>query len=302
MLSPHSIYKELISLKPINLPKDYDYIGIYLTDVCHLACPYCITKHWGADFGLKKLDKLTPEQWIKGINRFVLPEGIPVTLQGGEPFLYKGIRHVLENITHKADILTALPPHINRSYFLDFKNLEWNRRDAPYPRIRVSWHKGQNDFKNLVDRISTFNDIVSIGIYYLNHSSYEDGEIEEMKAYAQNKGVELRHKDFLGKFGAITHGRFLYEGASDGLKKSVLVKCRNTVVPIAPDGTIYRCHSDLYFSRIDLALGHILDDEFVFPKESLPCQNYGLCSECDVKIKTNHMQIFGYTSVKIEFP
>jgi len=289
-------------MKPIKIPENYDYGGIYLTDVCHLACSYCITRHYGSDFGKIKLEKLSPEKWIEGINRLELPGGIPVTLQGGEPFLYKGINQIFENIRHKADILTALPPHINREYFLGFKNMEWHKREAPYPRIRVSYHKGQNDFKKLVDRISTFNDLVSIGIYYLNHPGYDDGELESMKAYAKAAGVELRYKDFLGEYKGKRYGEFLYDGAADGIRKNIQVKCRNTVVPIAPDGTIYRCHSDLYFNRKSLALGHILDKDFVFPEEHLSCANYGLCSECDVKIKTNHMQVFGYTSVHIELP
>jgi hypothetical protein len=29
------------------------------------------------------------------------------------------------------------------------------------------------------------------------------------------------------------------------------------------------------------------------------CKVFGLCSECDVKIKNNHDQKFGYTSVDI---
>ena len=289
-------------MKAIKIPDDYDYAGIYLTDACHLACPYCITKHWGAGFGKQKLGKLSPEEWTAGINRLELPNGIPVTLQGGDPFLYKGIKHILENIRHKADVLTALPPHINRDYFLGFKTLDWNKRDAPYPRIRVSYHKGQNNFDELVRRVSEFNDLVSIGIYYLDHPGYEDGEIEKMKAHAKAAGVELRSKEFLGEYEGKTRGQFLYKGAADGVRKSFQVKCRNTVVPIAPDGAIYRCHSDLYFNRKETALGNILGDSVVFPSEGLACDNYGLCSECDVKIKTNHMQIFGYTSVKIEFP
>ena len=46
----------------------------------------------------------------------------------------------------------------------------------------------------------------------------------------------------------------------------------------------------------------LFDENFeeVEPKH-YPCQYYGLCSECDVKVKTNHMQIFGYTSVDIKF-
>ena len=78
--------------------------------------------------------------------------------------------------------------------------------------------------------------------------------------------------------------------------------CRNTVVPVAPDGDIYRCHSDLYLGRKSSKLGNILDDNLVIEDKYYDCDNYGTCSECDVKIKTNRYQIYGYTSVDIKFP
>lgn len=77
--------------------------------------------------------------------------------------------------------------------------------------------------------------------------------------------------------------------------------CRNTVVPIAPDGGIYRCHSDLYFGRKSLKLGNILDEDLIIEHKYCGCYNYGTCSECDVKIKTNRYQSFGYTSADIKF-
>ena len=97
------------------------------------------------------------------------------------------------------------------------------------------------------------------------------------------------------------YGTLKYPGAVDGLAQGMTVYCKNTVVPVAPDGMIYLCHSDLYFNRFGRALGNILDEEFVFSREHIACENFGLCSECDVKIKNNHYQQFGYTSVDIKF-
>jgi len=286
----------------IRLPGDYDYVGVYLTNVCHLSCPYCITGHHGASYRAERLRQLIPSQWIEGLNRLELPEGIPVTLQGGEPFLYKGIWEILENVRHKVDILTALPPLLDRERFLRLKTLDWNKRETPYPTIRVSYHKGQNDYKELIRRLAELNDIVSIGLYYLDHPAYEQEEYQEVKRFADEHGVELRKKEFLGLWDGKIYGTFLYEDAVLGQRKGVRVLCRNTVVPIGPDGTVYRCHSDLYFGRRALALGNITDESLEFPRGHLICDNYGLCSECDVKVKTNHHQIYGYTSVDIRFP
>ena len=291
-----------MKMNKILVPHDYDYVGVYLTDKCFLKCPYCLTSHHGSTFiGRKDAVYLGAKDWVKGLNRLELPKDVPISLQGGEPFLFHDIWEILESLEHKIDIMTALPPFLKREHFLRLKTLAWNQRPAPYPTIRVSYHKGQNDFKELVDRIADLNDILSIGLYYLTHPSNSKEEIKEMKLYAKHRGVEFRAKDFLGFYEGKMYGKLKYPGSSEGKRKGVAVLCRNTVVPIAPDGRIYLCHSDLYFNRADRALGHILDEDFDFPIGHLPCPNFGLCSECDVKIKTNHLQQYGYTSIDVRF-
>jgi hypothetical protein len=287
------------SLKPILVPLEYDYIGAYLTDRCHLRCEYCITRHHGAQYGRSQVQSMEPHEWIRGLNRLELPADVPITLQGGEPFLYKGIWDILENVRHKMDILTALPPFLTRRDFLRLRTLEWNRRVAPYPRIRVSFHPGQNHYEDLIRRIADLQDIVSIGMYYLDEPATGPEKIAAIRAVASQYGVEVRRKEFLGRWGQQVYGTYLYPEAVSGIRQSVPVWCRNTVIPIAPDGKVYRCHSDLYFQRKTLALGHLLDVQFAFPGHHLVCDNFGLCSECDVKIKTNRFQQYGYTSVDI---
>ncbi|MCP4220903.1 MAG: radical SAM protein [bacterium] len=288
-------------MKPVSIPGNYDYVGVYLTDKCHLSCDYCITRHHNSDFGKTSAVLLDADSWIAGLNRLVLPEGIPLTLQGGEPFLYKGIWEILNNLEHKVDILTALPPFLEKKHFQQLKTLNWNKREAPYPTIRVSYHKGQNDYERLIERIADLQDMLSIGLFYLEHPGHSVSEIEALREYAAKYGVELRTKEFLGKWQGKQYGNLLYKDAAKGSPLGIFVKCRNTVVPIGPDGTIHRCHSNLYFNRKDSAIGNITADELVFPDTHLDCKHYGLCNECDVKVKTNHLQIFGYTSVDIEF-
>ena len=285
----------------IIVPKDYDYVGVYLTDRCHLDCPYCITTHHNSPFSKKDVPELRPEEWVIGLNRLELPKDVPITLQGGEPFLYKGIWKILEDVRHKIDILTALPPFVKKSHFLNLKTLEWNNRRAPYPTIRVSFHRGENDYKELVERIAELQEILNIGLYYLEYPSHSDEELAALGDYAKKFNVELRSKEFLGESNGRVYGTFLYPDAALGRPTGVKVLCRNTVVPIGQDGNIYRCHSDLYFSRPEGVLGNLLGEVFEFPDSHLYCDNYGLCSVCDVKIKTNHEQIYGYTSVDIKF-
>ena len=79
------------------------------------------------------------------------------------------------------------------------------------------------------------------------------------------------------------------------------VMCRNSVIPIDCDGTMYRCHSDLYGQRKQLSIGNILDPQLQCEHRYRDCSFYGTCSPCDVKVKTNHLQEYGYTSVDIVF-
>jgi hypothetical protein len=73
--------------------------------------------------------------------------------------------------------------------------------------------------------------------------------------------------------------------------------CKPSELLIAPDGKIYRCHRDLYAGVG--AYAHILDDEVKFPEGFLPCEK-PRCSPCDVKIKTDRHQTYGWTSVEIK--
>jgi sulfatase maturation enzyme AslB (radical SAM superfamily) len=291
-------------MNPIIVPKTYDYIGVYLTNKCHLDCFYCITKHNNSGFKEHKIKELTPKQWIEGLNRLQIESDIPVTLQGGEPFMYKGVWKILDECRHKIDIMTALPPLVTREKFLELQDLDWNKRKAPYPTIRVSYHPRQNDWKDLINRIAELQDILSIGLYYLDPPINSHEQIEEFWAYAREHGnIFIRAKEYLGYEGKGKNrfkGYYLYKDAVMGKRFGVTTYCKNTVIPIAPDGNIYKCHSDLYFNRQGLKLGNIMDKDFDLPRKHMKCTNYGLCSACDTKIKTNHHEKGGYTSVHIQ--
>lgn len=280
------------------LPCDTDYIGVYLTNRCFLSCPYCITNYNEPYVNTKGVSELTPGQWITGLNRLQLPTGIPLTFQGGEPFIYQGIWEILENIRHKIDILTALPPSVTPERLQKMKSLDWNKREAPYPTIRVSFHEGQNDYKTLIARIKELQNIVSIGLFAIEHPG-SAALIAEIRAYAKKEGVEFRTKNYLGKWNGKDYVSYKYPDACEGKVTRPHVRCRNTVFPIAPDGNIYRCHADLYAQRRDLAIGNILDEDLELVHRHRDCAFYGTCSPCDVKVKNNHLQKFGYTSVDI---
>jgi organic radical activating enzyme len=290
-------------LPRIGIPEHYDYIGVYLTNRCFLTCDYCITNHNDVVFINNKGygSELSTSEWIAGLNRLELPQDIPITLQGGEPFLHKGIWEILESVHHKMDILTALPPQVTSENFQRLKTLAWNKRSAPYPTIRVSYHKGENDYRELIPRIAELQKIVSIGLFHIDHPGYPE-ETEAVRRMADDYEVDFRLKEYLGWHDGKMYGTYFYPDAVLGKVVRDEVLCKNSVVPIGPTGHLYRCHSDLYHERHSLAVTHLLDENAVFEDKFRICRFYGLCSECDVKVKNNHNQVFGYTSVEIEFP
>ena len=290
------------SLPEVQVPVDTDYLGIYLTNRCFLSCAYCITNYNEQFINTKGFEELTPSQWIAALNRLILPPGIPLTLQGGEPFIYKGIWEILENCRHQIDILTALPHQVTVERFKQLKSMSWHRKDAPYPTIRVSYHKDQNNFKDLVRRIKELKEELdlSIGLYHIDHPAYPE-HIAEITDYAREQGVDFRTKEFLGKWNGKDYLSYKYPDACDGKIARKHVLCKNTVFPIGPDGTVYRCHSDLYAKRKELAIGNLTDLGLKLENIYRDCAFYGTCIPCDVKVKTNHLQQYGYTSVDIIF-
>jgi hypothetical protein len=234
------------------------------------------------------------------LNRLTLPPGIPLTFEGGEPFLYPGIWELLETVRHKIDILTALPPNVTLKRFCQLKTLEWNKRPSPYPTIRVSFHSGQNDYRELIARIRELQEIVSIGLFHIEHPA-NIKLTEEIRALARQAGIEFRTKAFLGEYNGQMYGLYKYPDACAGHATRRHVLCRNSVFPIAPDGNIYRCHSDLYAGYKGGVIGNISDPDLAMEFKYRDCDHYGLCSPCDVKIKTNHLQQPGYTSINVVF-
>ena len=126
-------------------------------------------------------------------------------------------------------------------------------------------------------------------------------ETEKIRILADQHNIEFRLKDYLGWYQGKMHGTYLYPDAVQGRVVEDEVLCKNTVVPIGPTGHLYRCHSDLYHQRLDCSIGHLLNPDATFSDQYRSCNFYGMCSECDVKIKTNHLQAYGYTSVDIQF-
>jgi MoaA/NifB/PqqE/SkfB family radical SAM enzyme len=240
------------------------------------------------------------KEWIEAAERLNLRNDLPLTLQGGEPTVYKGFYQLVNEVREdiKMDLMTNMMFEVKE--FIKNVPLWRFTRVAPYAPIRVSYHPGQNDIDDLIRKALIMQDAgFRVGIYGIEHP---DTEIKDHILDAQerclNLGIDFRTKEFLGNYKGRTYGTIRYPGsvAGETLKHC---DCKTSEILIDPSGNVYRCHSDLYNGRNPI--GHILDPHF--NEESIEifrsCDFYGDCNPCDVKVKTNRFQILGHTSVEI---
>lgn len=282
-------------MKPIIIPQTYNYIAIFLSLACNLKCKYCINYFEEGKFAKKHL---TGEDWIKGVNRIVSREDIPVTLQGGEPSLHKDFIYILNNIKPELniDILTNL--QFDEDEFIRSVNPNRIKRKSPYASIRVSYHPETMQLDPLIKKVLKLqNNGFSVGIWGVMYPAQET-KIVRAKEYCNSLGIDFRMKEFLGEYDGKIYGTYRYKGACDK-KFTRNVLCRTTELIIGSYGDIYRCHSDLYEDR--KPIGNILNENFELEDKFRDCNVFGHCNPCDVKIKTNRLQQFGHTSVEIKF-
>lgn len=282
-------------MEPIVLPKDTNYIAAFLSFACQLRCPYCINHHGG---DLVKKRRMSGSDWIRAINRLSLAPGdLPVTLQGGEPTVHPDFYAIVAGIDPKINLDLLTNFMFNEDEFSRNISPVRFKRDAPYSSIRVSWHVGQNDSRTLLHRVVKMQKRgYSIGIWAVDHPDQHDS-IRKSQLEAWEMGIDFRLKEFLGPHNGKEYGTFRYPDAvnSHNLR---FCECRTTELLIGPDGSIYRCHSDLYAAR--LPVGHVLQPTNPLVGKWIPCAVYGKCNSCDIKVKTNRHQVSGHSSVAIK--
>lgn len=291
--------KQVSSLPDITITSDCNYIAAFLTMACPYSCNYCINKFESLQ---QRRKQLSADDWMQGLSRItgLCRKGnfIPVTLQGGEPSAHVGFYDIINGLTERIrlDVLTNLCFDVDE--MIARVDPERLMRAAPYASIRVSYHPGQVEVDELLGKTHRLlNAGFSIGIWAVCHPDIE-GHILEVQALAQAEGIDFRTKEFLGFHQGKLYGEYKFPDAC-AMQVQRKVQCRSTELLIAPDGHVFRCHHDLYenCNRI----GHILDPVFEMTDEFRPCDYYGHCNPCDVKVKTNRLQQFGHTSVDIRF-
>jgi sulfatase maturation enzyme AslB (radical SAM superfamily) len=282
------------NMTKIEVPKTYQYIGIFLTLSCNLKCSYCINHTVGLKQGRKILKA---DDWAKAFARIHLSHDIPLTFQGGEPSIHRDFFSILKSVPSgfSIDLLTNL--QFSPDEF--FKNVPPSRisRSAPYAPIRVSYHPETMDLDSTLIKIKRMMDLgYRIGLYSVTHPSQMKA-IETAREACLKAGIDFRTKEFLGQFEGKIYGHYAYPGSvfSDNLKSCL---CRTSELLVDPFGDVFRCHHDLY-NKVN-STGNILDPDFHIDDIYRPCSVFGKCNPCDVKVKNNYKQEFGHTSVSIQ--
>ncbi len=290
-----------MSINEIKPRADHNYVAFFLTLACNLKCSYCINLHnGGTRYARAGTKHLNVEKWIEAANRLTLREDLPLTLQGGEPTMYKGFYRFVNEVKRevKMDLLTNMTFDVKE--FISNTPVWRFDREAPYAAIRASYHPEENDIDDLIEKTFRLQDAgFRIGIYgVLVPDEIQNRHILETQEKCLSLGIDFRVKEFLGEWQGRLYGTFKYEGSVNG-RDMKGCECRTGELLVDPGGYIYRCHSDLYKGRSPIS--HISDN--LFTEAELDqfrwCGSFGDCNPCDVKVKTNRYQVSGHTSVEI---
>jgi len=286
-------------LPPLALPERYNYIAAFLTLSCNLSCSYCINSFGVTGIAKIHHNMINGSEWLRGLNRLAVSRDLPVTLEGGEPSLHPDFHDIINGLKPdlNIDILTNLQFDVKK--FMSEVPPERITRDAPYASIRVSYHPEVMELDDVRDKVLLLLERgYSVGIWAVMHPSYAE-EIDRAKTECIGHGIDFRVKEFLGVYEDRLFGTYRYP---DSVNKGIgpRVQCRTSELIVGPTGHVFRCHSDLYHDREPI--GHICDKSFVIEDVFRPCEYYGSCNPCDVKIKTDRFQQHGHTSVEILVP
>jgi hypothetical protein len=270
----------------IIIPESYNYIGVFLTFACQLRCWYCINHEKGNQPNYKTL---TGKEWVEGLNRIKTREGLPITLQGGEPTCHPDFYEIVNGIKTETEIDLLTNIQFDTYKFIQNVDPERIKREAPYASIRVSYHPSTMSLVETIERVKGLQEAgFKVGVWIVDHP--QDRLIKYYQRQFVLANINCRLKEYLdgGKYGTYKYM---------GLQGTKNVLCKPSELLMAPYGSIHRCHGDLYGNKP--AYANILDDNVRLVDGFIPCKRVE-CNSCDHKIKTNRFQIYGHAAVEIK--
>jgi MoaA/NifB/PqqE/SkfB family radical SAM enzyme len=240
---------------------------------------------------------MSGKEWVRAINRIVSRADVPVTIGGGEPTKHPDFYYIIRNIKPELgiDLLTNLEFNVDEFMAnIPLEKIKLNPfSDAA---IRVSYNPGITDFDQLAAKTLKLKQHgYSIGIWTVAYPGYAK-EIRIARQKSKMSGVDFYIKEFLGWHHGRLYGHYKYPDAI-GKDKTRKVLCRTVELSVSPNGNIHRCQRDIFSG--ENPIGHILDPKFQIEDKFRPCNSYGKCNPCSVKIRTRP-QKHSYTLVEIQ--
>ncbi|MBU1201572.1 MAG: radical SAM protein [Nanoarchaeota archaeon] len=279
--------------KKITLPKDDNYLAIFLTFACPRTCSYCLNEQGD---GLKQRPIVEGEKWIRALNS--LETKLTLTFNGGEPLSHPDFYNIVNGLDEsiKVDLLTTLP--YNPAEFIENLSPERFERDLPYAAIRVTYHSNAMDLEETIEKVRRIKEAGFDIEINLVGDPQNSMKIRLIKEKVMSTGLGCVIKPFLGYLDGTLYGQFRY-GDSCTMKSKKKVKCLTTQLLIDPTGDVYRCYGDLFRQNPEGVLGDIFDPEVDLSMRYTDCHNFGFCHPCDVQIKFDRFSNWGYTAVEI---
>ena len=291
-------------VKKVKIPSTYKYISAFLTMRCNLNCSFCLNA-FDKNFDRKSFGEISGEQWVEALNKTESRSDVPITLTGGEPSLHKDFIYIINNLKPELniDLLTNLSwGGKGLEKFISEVDPDRIKRDAPYASIRVSYHPEQmGSGIKLVKNAKKLQDAgFSIGIWSVLYPSPKQlSAINQMQFICKDAKIDFRIKEFTGEYKGEIYGDYSkFPGSTFNSKKTLQCMCKTTELLMGPDGNVYRCHRDAFAG--ENPVGNIISPDFKIKDIFRPCDKYGQCHPCDVKVKTNYKQELGHTSVEIK--
>ena len=257
----------------MKVSKDYNYIGLFLTMRCTYNCSYCI--NWKLSYKEESGDF-----WIDNLNN--LDTDLSITIGGGEPTLHKDFYSIIKGLRHKVELLTNLSFNV-KQFVSELSPIMFNM-NRPFAPIRASFHSEFMDTQVTLSKINYLIDSgFKVGLYCV--------DTEENK-----HAIELFRRVISDMNGCSFETKPLLDNTvKKETKQDKLILCRTRELLLAPNGSVFRCHRDLY--KNENIIGNIatmkkIDTDF------RTCNNYLECHPCDTKIKRDRFGNPGYCAVE----
>jgi MoaA/NifB/PqqE/SkfB family radical SAM enzyme len=232
-------------------------VRAYPTLKCNLNCEFCVNTHVDGGIHLREYQLLSPAQWIYIFNTL----GREIVITGGEPLLYHGLGEIILGVNPKLNIT------IYSNLMVPLKgDISWLRRKGL--AFYVSYHPSYGDDTVFIKNVRLLK---QHQVSFTTHAIDVMGR-EKLKKMCADRLAGCEPGIVIDK-----DQRKLFESSSKKFKKRV--RCKRSIILIAPDGYRYQC-----VSRMVRRIGpfeNVLKEPLNSECRTVDCADYGYCAPCD---------------------